>query len=210
MLGRLNVTDDVLSQTEVTEIPKFCPRCRRDARPDTTLCEACGERLIEQGYCSVCEHFWRLPARSLCPKHEIELEESPPPAEFSAAGVDAERWVTVGTFSDAMKVEALRIRLEAEGIPTFLEGARMGSPAMYTVATGGVKLQVPQALVPDARVLLSQSWSAVVEPGDDLDDAWDELAPQPGASMDAVVEITLLVLVVGPVLLALFAWLTHR
>ena len=35
----------------------------------------------------------------------------------------------------------------------------MGSPAMYRVATGGVKLQVPADLVAEARIILVQDWS---------------------------------------------------
>ena len=87
-------------------------------------------------------------------------------------------WVTVGTFADDHEAEAVRIRLEAEGIPTFVEGARMGGRSMYHVATGGLKLQVPRQLAADARVLLSQTWS--LPPSDDgLDDAWEELGPEP-------------------------------
>ena len=52
-----------------------------------------------------------------------------------------------------------------------LDGERMGSAAMYAVATGGVKLQVPDSLAADARVLLSQSWAPPVDA--DEDDALD-------------------------------------
>ena len=43
------------------------------------------------------------------------------------------------------------IRLEAEGIPTFVDGERMGSRSMYHVATGGVRLMVPDSLAPEPR-----------------------------------------------------------
>jgi len=112
----------------------------------------------------------------------------------------------VGTFDDAMKAEAPRIRLESEGIPTFLEGERMGSMSMYQVATGGVKLQVPQPLLADARILLRQSWSSVVE-DDELDDAWDELAPDPGAFRRSVMTWVILLLLFGPLLMALLSLL---
>ncbi len=81
-------------------------------------------------------------------------------------------WVTVKVFPDSLAAAVPRTRLEAEGIPTFLEGERMGSPAMYRVATGGVKLQVPADQAADARILLSQSWSL---PGDEKDDFEDLL-----------------------------------
>ena len=68
-------------------------------------------------------------------------------------------WVTVKRFPDSLAVAAARIRLEAEGIPTFVEGERMGAPSMYRVATGGVKLQVPAELTAEARVILDQEWS---------------------------------------------------
>jgi hypothetical protein len=68
-------------------------------------------------------------------------------------------WVTARRFPDTMAASGARIRLEAEGIPTFLEGERMGAPSMYRVATGGVKLQVPAELAADARIILAQDWS---------------------------------------------------
>jgi hypothetical protein len=114
--------------------------------------------------------------------------------------------VTVQTFADTLAAQAPRLRLEAEGIPTFLEGARMGGRSMYLVATGGVKLQVPQSLAADARVLLSQTWSPLPH-HDDLDDAWDDLAPEPGAVRRSVMKGAILVILFGPLVLSLFAWL---
>ena len=37
----------------------------------------------------------------------------------------------------------------------------MGSRSMYHVATGGVRLRVPDTLAPEARIILSQTWSAL-------------------------------------------------
>jgi len=110
----------------------------------------------------------------------------------------------VGTFADALAAEAPRIRLEAEGIPTFLEGERMGSLSMYQVATGGVKLQVPQPDLSDARILLRQSWSAAVE-DDELDDAWDELAPDPGTFRRSVMTWMIVFILLAPLLMALIS-----
>ena len=151
---------------------------RRDrARPFARLA-ASGS--VGQGYCPICERFWRLPAGGDVSQARGRLEAAGPRREFPARDGPATRWVTVATFGDALKAKAPRIRLEAEGIPTFVEGARMGSHSMYPVATGGVRLQVPQPLAADARVVLSQTWAPVAA-ADDLDDAWDELAPEPGA-----------------------------
>jgi hypothetical protein len=80
---------------------------------------------------------------------------------------------------------------------------------MYHVATGGVKLQVPQPLEADARVLLAQSWSPAVA-DDDLDDAWEELAPEPGEGRRRVMKAVILVILFGPLALALVSWLVSR
>lgn len=181
--------------------PQFCPGCGRESGAVAALCADCGGRLVGQGYCPVCERFLRLTVGSACPKHEVELEPAPARPEDHPAT----RWVTVETFGDALKAEAPRIRLEAEGIPTFVEGARMGSHSMYPVATGGVRLQVPQPLAADARVVLSQTWAPVAAPDDDLDDAWDDLAPEPGAVRRPVMKAALLLILFGPLVLTLAA-----
>lgn len=182
--------------------PRFCGRCDRDVDADKTLCESCGERVRGQGYCPICERFWRLQAGTPCPKHDVPLEQDRPGDEFPTEEGPIPRWVTVETFGDSMKAEAPRIRLEAEGIPTFVEGARMGSHSMYPVATGGVRLQVPEPLVADARVVLSQNWSPV-KAEDDLDDAWDELAPEPGSVRRRVMKAAILLSLFGPLVVAL-------
>jgi hypothetical protein len=201
----VDVSDDVLTPWEGESGPRFCGRCDREvAVSAATLCEECGERVIDQGYCPICERFWRLPAGDVCPKHEISLEHDRPRVEFQPAGGQAMRWVTVETFGDALKAEAPRIRLEAEGIPTFVEGARMSSHSMYPVATGGARLQVPQPLAAEARVILSQTW-APVTPADDLDDAWEELTPEPGAVRRSVMKSVILVILFGPFVVTLAA-----
>ena len=186
--------------------PRFCPGCLRAAsEEDLRLCAACGETLLPQGYCATCEDYWTLAAGMPCPKHETPLEAGAPGrATFhTVASGSVPRWVTVGTFADAMEAEVQRIRLESEGIPTFLEGERMGSLSMYQVATGGVKLQVPQPLLADARILPRQSWSSEVEDDDALDDAWDELAPAPGALRRSVMTWMIVFILVSPLVLAL-------
>jgi hypothetical protein len=162
--------------------------------------------MVAKAYCPVCEEDWALPAGSDCPKHEIPLEAEPPRAGVIAEPGTSGELVTVGRYAEAGAAEAARIRLEAEGIPTFLQGERMGSMSMYQVATGGIALQVPRTLAADARILLSQSWATSVGE-DDLDDAWEELAPEPGARRRAVMKAIILVLLFGPVVAALVAWL---
>jgi hypothetical protein len=56
---------------------------------------------------------------------------------------------------------AVRLRLEAEGVPTFLDGERMASEAW--LATGGVRLQVPDNRLEQARTVLLGGPCAVSE-----------------------------------------------
>jgi hypothetical protein len=164
--------------------PPFCPRCRRVSRDDRGqgLCNQCGESLQPQGYCEVCEKYWPRAAGFECPKHEIALVESAPEPFMPAVPPEGMRLVTVGVYHLSYEAETRRSRLEAEGVPTFLEGARMGSMRPYGGVTGGVRLQVPLAFQDEARILLAQSWAPPRHPDDDLEDAWDDLEPDPNAN----------------------------
>lgn len=197
------VGDDLswVDEPTVLMVPRFCPRCARAGAADETKCTACGQELVAQGYCPVCEDYVHRPAGTDCPKHEIPLEERAPVPELPAQP-QAVRWVTVATYADGLQSDAPRLRLEAEGIPTFLEGERMGRNTIYQVATGGVKLQVPAEHVADARVLLSQVWEAPKD-ADDLDDAWDDLAPAPWEKRRQVMKGVIVLILLGPVVLAL-------
>ncbi len=115
--------------------------------------------MISEGYCPVCERYLPQAVGALCPKHEIELEALDPSISKPFGTGEPISWVTVGVYPDSQSTAAPRIRLEAEGIPTFVDGERMGSDGMYCQAIGGAKLQVPAEQVADARVILSQSWS---------------------------------------------------
>lgn len=192
-------------------MPLFCPRCRKPRALDDEFakpaCPACGETLAVQGYCPVCDDYWALAVDTPCPKHDLPLEAAPPLPEGVPGQADC-RWVTVGRFTDTQAAQAPRIRLEAEGIPTFLEGERMGSRAMYAVATGGTKLKVPEDMAGDARIILSQTWSAtaaaldIEELPDDEPDPAD--TDHPFDSRAALRSGVLMFLIVGlPVLLAL-------
>lgn len=176
--------------------PRFCSGCRkavRDADP-SSLCEHCGDRLVEQGYCPVCEGFWTLAPGAPCPKHEIELE-SPEAEPTENEPVDPFiKWVEVARFSDSLACQPPRIRLEAEGIPTMIDGERMGGTSMYHVAIGGVGLRVPEKFVAEARIILSQTWSATAAALDidDWDEDDDDLGPtEPGAGHDSLFILSL-------------------
>src|SRR5262249_32189542 len=112
-----------------------------------------------QGYCPICESRVRRRVGEPCPKHDVPLVADDVGERPRLPDGSPISWVTVKRFPDSLAVAAARIRLEAEDIPTFVEGERMGAPTMYRVATGGVKLQVPSEYVAEARVILSQDWS---------------------------------------------------
>jgi hypothetical protein len=146
-----------------------------------------------------------------CPKHELALVLPARKPGRDAASRPGEPWVTVAHFGDALQAEPPRIRLEAEGIPTFIEGERMGSRAMYHVATGGVKLRVPASLAGEARILLAQSWSLPHdddEDDDDFDDVSDDFEPDPGTAGREAFRFLVLLVVLTPLLLfVLSLWL---
>jgi hypothetical protein len=113
-------------------VQRFCPRCEGDVPAGTELCPACGERAQDQAVCSICERAWNLAEGTPCPKHDVPLvawsehDEATRPPDDIASG-----WVTIARFRHTIAAEPPRIRLEAEGIPTFLDGARMGANALH-------------------------------------------------------------------------------
>jgi hypothetical protein len=188
--------------------PRYCPRCQTAGPESATLCAECGETLKSQGYCPICERFWKLTAGLDCPKHDVELLDEAPP-QLSLSPEERTALVTVATYSHPNQASAPRIRLEAEGIPTFLDGERMAGSTHYQVATGGVRLQVPSSLASAARILIHQNWSAPAEPDDDLDDAWEDLGPEPGVRRRAIMKLAILVTLFGPIVVALISVLTR-
>lgn len=188
--------------------PAYCRRCGLSADPDHQLCRHCGEIQEPCGYCPTCEAFWQRSVGSLCPKHDVELEESPPtPPLLVDPGQNTERWVTVATYAHPNEATGPRIRLEAEGVPTFLDGARIAGATLYQVATGGVRLQVPESLAGSARILLTQSWTILPnEPTAnelDDDDPWVGLAPDLGTRRRTVMKGVILILLFGPGLMTI-------
>ena len=149
-----------------------------------------------------------------CPKHDVTLAGGRPGSAPRAWEGSTISWVTVKRFPDSLAATGARIRLDAEGIPTFVEGERMGAPAMYRVATGGVKLQVPAEFVADARIILSQDWSWP-------DDEWerddgpatedDELpAPETESARRLPVEVIVVASLAIPLIAALVAYFRGR
>jgi hypothetical protein len=157
---------------ELLDRPRFCPRCHKPRPSAGKLCQDCGETLLDRGYCEICEDWLLLPSGSECPKHEIPLVDGPSSPDFDVSA--SSRLVTIATYGVTSEALGPRLRLQAEGISVFLDGERMGTIAIHQVATGGVKLQVPEDQAAEARILLSQKWSAVE---DDLDDPWEGLEP---------------------------------
>ncbi len=153
-------------------IPRFCPACKLDEFDDYdgSSCPECGDTLHTKGYCHVCERHLLQDRGSVCPKHDVELESSPAVDVMLAEGVEFINWVTISVLPNSVVAGIMRGRLEAEGIPTHLDGERMGGSGMYLVATRGVRLQVPADRVGDARIILSQNWSLPVDEKADFED----------------------------------------
>lgn len=195
------------------DIPRFCPDCGRaaDGSSEGRLCRYCGATLALRGYCPICESRLRRRVGELCPKHDVELLAGEPDRLPRIPEGSVISWVTVKRFPDSLAAAGARIRLDAEGIPTFLEGERMGAPAMYRVATGGVKLQVPAEHADDARVILSQDWSwPGEEPELDEEPGPDEPEPLPPEATSAWafgIELIVVLALAIPLIAALIAHL---
>lgn len=66
------------------------------------------------------------------------------------------KWVTVATFNLPHLAHLAKSRLEAEGIPTFIQDENLTRILGYTMVLGGAKLQVPDVdLIAAQQVLAS-------------------------------------------------------
>ncbi len=202
--------DDAIRDDFEPAVPRFCPRCGAGSPGGgPSLCPDCGERLRPQGYCAICEGFWRRDVGAECPKHDVELVAEAPRRESFGDPGERKSLVTVATYSHPNQANAPRIRLEAEGIPTFLDGERVAGNTLYQVATGGVRLQVLAGHASAARILIAQNWALPAESGDDYEDAWDELAPEPGTRRRAAMKLAILIFLFGPAIVTVFSMLAH-
>lgn len=182
---------------EAMGVAMFCPSCRKGLDQPASLCPDCGSKTQAQGYCEICRSHWLAPVGAVCPKHDLVLIDSNLLKELSfEEEIDRPSLTLLQAFSTTNEADTARLRLEAEGIPTFLDGERMGSNSFYSVATGGVKLLVPTALVADARVLLAQS-SRLPDEIDDADEL-DELDSYPGTRRREIMRLVLIVILLGP------------
>ena len=185
--------------------PLYCARCRRVGEGDERLCYECGDALRTQGFCTICESWALAEPGECCPKHDVELLERPDDPGLDGS---ATRLVTVASFPVTAQAQGPRLRLEAEGIPVFLQGQRMGDNAIYAVATGGVKLQVPEEFAGEARVILSQTWTSPEKADDyDPDDPWEGLAPDPAERRRSVMKLAILLFLFGPIAFSLLGLL---
>jgi hypothetical protein len=195
-------------RSEHATAPLYCARCRRVGEGDERVCQKCGDALLPQGYCTVCEDWALAGPGQVCPKHDLELLDRPDESENAGSSA---RLVTIASYSVPSQAHGPRLRLEAEGIPVFLQGERMGDNAIYSVATGGVKLQVPEPFVGDARVLLSQTWTSPEKPEElDPDDPWEGLGPEPAERRRSVMKLAILIFLLWPLVFvligAVLAW----
>ena len=99
------------------------------------------------------------------------LEDAPPPDDRPHDYDDDDRpigWTTVATFFSAEEANVAAMRLDDQDIPCFISGEMMTATAWhYALATGGAKVQVPQAFVGRALAVLQPP--AKVAPADSLD-----------------------------------------
>lgn len=167
--------------------PTFCPSCGKGFPADDArrLCGECGAGVVDRGYCPVCEGFVQAEVGAPCPKHDVPLEPGPEPFAHHA---DVEGpWVEVARYDDAVECHPPRIRLEAEGIPTVVDGELAGSKSVHAAFSGGVVLRVPESFAADARVILSQRWSDdAAALGIEEDDDWDDVDEDFGPPDEAV------------------------
>ncbi len=200
MKTRVTERDRPVSQVEL-----FCPVCQKRAPSDNGLCSNCGETLRALGYCEVCRDWVLRQAGEDCPKHDIPLVEGPSVPDFAPSTT---RMVTIATYGLTSEAQAPRIRLEAEGIPVFLDGERMGMNAIYQVATGGVKLLVPEEYAADARIILAQNWSPSKDTEGHDEDIWEELEPpHPSERRRAFMKRAIVFYLVWPFLAVSIAYL---
>jgi hypothetical protein len=103
------------------------------------------------------------------------------------------------------------LRLQAEGIPSFLDGEHMGANLVFQGTSGGVRLLVAEEFAAEARVLLSQSWAPVETPEDQAEDDWEGLdAPSQSERRRAVMKKMIIFHLSWPLLAGFIVWFLAR
>lgn len=103
-----------------------------------------------------------MPATSIEPPPEHFDVDDQPPDEFDGDeggdGGDPIRWTTVATFWTSPEAHMARLKLESEEIDCFIVDENViATQWLWANALGGVKLQVPQAQLEQARQILHDS-----------------------------------------------------
>lgn len=143
----------------------------------------------------MCEGYWPLPEGAACPKHEVPLGPAAGGDERArGAQGGAVAWRAVGQFNRPAEAEAARLRLEAEGIRTFLDNTRMASHGMLDPSAVRLRVMVPEEEAQDARILLDQTWSYDEIDDETIDPHGEELGPSPGDGRRAVMRVLIVVL----------------
>jgi hypothetical protein len=122
-----------------------CPKCGESLKDAFEVCWSCGT--TKEGVLD--PHFLDPEAVSSAPENE--------PLEEIADDVDEERepMVTVAQCNLAAEAHAMRVQLEAAGIPVFLaDELTVAMDWLLSNAIGGVKVQVPERYVERAAHLL--------------------------------------------------------
>jgi hypothetical protein len=121
-----------------------CSNCGESLRDDFEVCWSCGT--TKDG--TLDPHFLD-PEAAAAPENEA-LEDIPSDMEE-----EPERMVTIAQCNLPAEAHAMRVRLEAAGIPVFLaDELTVAMDWLLSNAIGGVKVQVPERYVPRATRLL--------------------------------------------------------
>ena len=95
----------------------------------------------------------------------IPHEKTAEPVQYQAL-----QFVTVASSFNSIAMHILRARLEAEGIPAILADAHMAQAySVVSVAVGGVRVQVPEEFVDEARQIIADVNSGALALTDDDD-----------------------------------------
>ena len=143
-----------------------CSKCSEMLKDDFEVCWSCGT--TKDGVLD--PHFLDPEAAPAAPENEAmeelggDFDEEPP------------RMVTVAQCRLSTEAHAMRVQLEAEGIPVFLaDELTVAMDWLLSNAIGGVKVQVPEQYVDQATELLASFAPFGEEDADDDEDDPDAI-----------------------------------